>query len=244
MVTKVNTYVGADTLSTKKHSSQDTYCLFASIATTRCHSQRGPQMNKFEQISSEDHQMSLAGGQSQAQGCQVWCQLEGGWEHGCGQRRFPGLIFGGRGLYSEVQCIMSNDHIGTPVNRQTNRHKWKHYLLATSSAGGNESNAYSQVHVAMELWNFRFYYFIWECLFVCFCQASGIPGNSLTNLFCQRKSTWVSTCDTNTHNNLVLGLVVGQLASMPAKIISERNLIEETWFDIFRSPFRIINGIL
>ena len=33
----------------------------ASVATTTCHSQ-GPQVNKFEQVSSDDHQMSLAVG--------------------------------------------------------------------------------------------------------------------------------------------------------------------------------------
>ena len=64
-------------------------------------------------------------------------------------------------------------------------------------------------------------------------------------IYWQRKSTWAATCDNNAHGDLfLLDLVVGQLASMPAKIISERNLIEETWFDIFRNPFRLINGIL
>ena len=62
------------------------------------------------------------------------------WGDGWSQRKFSGLIFGRRGLYSEVQCIMGNDHIMTPVNRQTKRHKWKHYLPATSLAGGNESS--------------------------------------------------------------------------------------------------------
>ena len=34
-----------------------------SVATTRCHSQgMGPQVNKFEQVSSVGHQMSVAGG--------------------------------------------------------------------------------------------------------------------------------------------------------------------------------------
>ena len=58
-------------------------------------------MNKFEQVSSDDHQMSLAGGLGQGQGVQ-------------------GLISGS--LYSVVQCIVGNGHMRTPsppVNRQT-----------------------------------------------------------------------------------------------------------------------------
>ena len=70
----------------------------ASVATTRCYSGGGrgggdPQVNKFEQVSSVVHQMSLQGGSnSDVQG--------------------PGL--GGRTLYSEAQVIMGNGHIGTP----------------------------------------------------------------------------------------------------------------------------------
>ena len=48
---------------------------------------------------------------------------------GSGGRETPG------GMYSEDQCIMGNDDIGTPL--WTGRHKWKHYLPATSIAGGN-----------------------------------------------------------------------------------------------------------
>ena len=68
----------------------------------------GPQVNKFEQVSSVGHQMSVAGvSQADGQGLGV-----------------PGLMSGegvGR-LYSEVQGIMDNGHMGTPlVNRQTPR---------------------------------------------------------------------------------------------------------------------------
>ena len=54
----------------------DAYCslastIHASTATTRCCSKGGPQMNKFKQVSSDDHQMSLAWIS------QVWC-LGGG----------------------------------------------------------------------------------------------------------------------------------------------------------------------
>ena len=50
----------------------------------------------------------------------------------------PGLMLGRESLYSEVQCIMGNDHMGTPLDRQTHI-PVKHYLLATSLAGGNNS---------------------------------------------------------------------------------------------------------
>ena len=48
----------------------------------------GPQVNKFQQVSSLDHQMSLEGGP----------------------------MSGGRkgSMYSEVQCIMGNDPCGPP----------------------------------------------------------------------------------------------------------------------------------
>ena len=48
-------------------------------------------MNRFEQVSSDGHQMSLAEG-----GSHVWKWGGPGW---------------GGDLYSEVQCIMGNDHI-------------------------------------------------------------------------------------------------------------------------------------
>ena len=48
-----------------------------------------------------------------------------------------------RGMYSEVQHIMGNGHMGNPVNRLTNTSK-KHYLPTTSLAGGNE---YEQVEI-------------------------------------------------------------------------------------------------
>ena len=40
-------------------------------------------------------------------------------------------------LYSEVQCIMNNGHMG-PSPLWTYRRLWKHYLPATSFAGGNK----------------------------------------------------------------------------------------------------------
>ena len=47
----------------------ETVCASISVVTTRCHTLGvGPQMNKFEQISSDHHQMSLVG-----KGLQVSC---------------------------------------------------------------------------------------------------------------------------------------------------------------------------
>ena len=53
----------------------------------------GPQVNKFEQVSSDGHKMSLAGRGDRTRG--------------------------GGGLYSEVQFIMSNGPIGTPLSPWT-----------------------------------------------------------------------------------------------------------------------------
>ena len=64
----------------------------------------GPQVNKFEQVSSDGHRMSPA--EAGAWGCQ-------GWDWGGGAA----------GLYSEVQCIMSNGHMGPLPHEQTDRHK-------------------------------------------------------------------------------------------------------------------------
>ena len=57
----------------------------------------GPQVNIFEQVSSDDHQMSQAGGAKSP----MSHVLEGGWWYwGC--------------LYSEVQYIMGNGTWGPP----------------------------------------------------------------------------------------------------------------------------------
>ena len=54
------------------------------------------------------------------------------------------------GLYSEVQYIMGNGHMETPLLLWTDRRLWKHYLPATSFAGGNKpqhSNSMPNVNV-------------------------------------------------------------------------------------------------
>ena len=63
-------------------------------------------MNTFEQVSSDDHQMSLTASQGQVWGPMCYVQR--------------GRVRAG-GQYSEVQCIMGTGHIRTPsVNdRQT-----------------------------------------------------------------------------------------------------------------------------
>ena len=75
-------------------------------------------MNKFEQVSSDGHQMSLAGVGAGARG--VPC-LEGAW--GRGQRGSHVPCLERRGLYNEVHCIMGKGHMGPPpVNRMMGRY--------------------------------------------------------------------------------------------------------------------------
>ena len=68
-------------------------------------------MNKFEQVSRDGLQMSLAGGWG---GSLDLCL---GVRPGLGRVPWPHV---GGGLYSEVQCIMGNGHMGTPP--WTDRH--------------------------------------------------------------------------------------------------------------------------
>ena len=66
-------------------------------------------MNKFEQVCSDGHQMSQAGGL----GLQGVPYLMSGW---------GGVGWGVEGaLYSEVQCIICNGHTGIPVKTLTCR---------------------------------------------------------------------------------------------------------------------------
>ena len=60
-----------------------------------------PQANEFEQVSSDGHQMSLAGGSGQRQS-RVSCLMS------------EEVEVEGAGLYSEVQCTMDNGHMRTP----------------------------------------------------------------------------------------------------------------------------------
>ena len=76
--------------------------------------------------------MSLAGGTGAGarvgRGLHVSCVGRSSgliFEEGWGLRGSAGVMLGGWewALYSEVQCIMGNDHMGTPVNRQTDTTK-------------------------------------------------------------------------------------------------------------------------
>ena len=71
-------------------------------------------MNQFNQVSSDSHQMSQAGEDTRClggmdilvQGCPM-----------CGEGAMAGV---GGALYSEVQCIMGDGHMGLP--KQNHRH--------------------------------------------------------------------------------------------------------------------------
>ena len=68
-----------------------------------------PEVNKFEQVFSDGHQISLpmVSGLMSGEGPTsdvLW------WGGGSG------------GLHSEVQGIMGNGHMGSPLNRMTDRH--------------------------------------------------------------------------------------------------------------------------
>ena len=123
VITSVTIYdVNQFSLFVRKHSSRMSAVrpatVHVSVTASRCQQQCGGRgrcllVNKFEQISSQDHQMSLVGGGS-------GCKVEGG------------------NLCGEVQYIMGNGHIWSPCE-QTGRHEfdWKRYLPAISLADGN-----------------------------------------------------------------------------------------------------------
>ena len=59
----------------------------------------------------------------------------------------------GGGLYSEVQCIMGDGHVGPLIDGMTDRHNWKHYLPATSLAA---SNSVDLINLLPEMhWNLQ-----------------------------------------------------------------------------------------
>ena len=103
---------------TRKYSCRmHTTCLpTGHTFATRCqYWQRGPQTNKFEQVSSDGHQMSLAGAPgprgvpclmswgARARARGPICDVQG-----AGTRTEEGA------LYNEIQCTMGNGHMGTP----------------------------------------------------------------------------------------------------------------------------------
>ena len=83
-------------------------------------------MNKFEQVSSDDHQMSLEG-------------MPGLLSRG-GARESWVSCPGGQALYSKIQCIMGNGHMGTAMHRKTD---WRtdmpeNIIFPQSKLGGGE----------------------------------------------------------------------------------------------------------
>ena len=96
----------------------------ACLTTTRASAIRcqycwgGAQVRKIEQVSSYGHQMSLAGVRSEIGGRSMSDIDIGGvggvaWVRGGGPMSD---VQGGLGEpYSEVQCIVSNGHMGTPL---------------------------------------------------------------------------------------------------------------------------------
>ena len=82
----------------------------------------GPQVNKFEQVSNVDHQMSVAGSRSQ-----VWCL------RGC-PTIWP--------IWWYILMLHTPPHL-----RRTDRLPWKHYLPVTLFAGAKNYNivAYSAI---------------------------------------------------------------------------------------------------
>ena len=70
-----------------------------------------------EQVSSDDHQISLAGGRALG----VPCLMSMGARPG-----MPCLMSRGAsgGLYSEVQCITYNGHMGDPLPQWTSESEW------------------------------------------------------------------------------------------------------------------------
>ena len=74
----------------------------------------GPVVNNFEQVSSDGHQMSLAGTgvpvmrESMSGGDSLYSEVP------CPEVGLEGGGAVGGGLLSEVQCIMGNVHMGLP----------------------------------------------------------------------------------------------------------------------------------
>ena len=117
----------------KKAFQWDAYCPFAptiraSIAT-RCPHQGDLEVNKFEEVCSDLHQMSLA----------------------------DGVGLGGvprshaKGVRLEVQCIMGNGHMGTPCELTDRPTRLKTHFPETSLAGGNK-NSSATIMGCVECW--------------------------------------------------------------------------------------------
>ena len=88
-------------------------------------------MNQFEQVSSDSHQMSLAGAgwfpmshiwRRDRTRVPVPCPMSGEGFPCTERSHVLGVVGPGEGAYSEVQCIIVNGHVGAPVDRMMDRH--------------------------------------------------------------------------------------------------------------------------
>ena len=127
----------------RKHSSRmhaarlETLCASVSVATSRCPSQGGPQMNKLEKVSSDCHLMALAGGGARSRGVTGLMSRGDVGEGRSNVQRGGGRGRTGGGLYSEVQCILGNGHIGIPCGQtQTQTHTHVKILPSHNFVGG------------------------------------------------------------------------------------------------------------
>ena len=90
-------------------------------------------MNKFEQVSSDGHQMLLIRKGSR---CTEKSGGGGGFLHSEVPRRGDGWRGGCLALYSEVQCIMGNGHMPPLVQLPTDRRLKT--LLSRNFVGGRQ----------------------------------------------------------------------------------------------------------
>ena len=103
----------------------------------------GPQVNKYQQVSSIGHQISLARLRSQEDGARAG---SGGSQYNmrphvqgvlCTVRCISRVgVTNRRVLYVEVQCIMDNGHTGTPLLTEWQTETWLKTLLSRNFVGG------------------------------------------------------------------------------------------------------------
>ena len=107
--------------------------LHASIAT-RCQHWECPKLKKFEQVSTDGHQMSLAEGGGL---CSVTSHVQGGWGSLCSEilcsREEAGQWLA---LYREVQCIIGDGHMDPYPCRQNDGQIWLKTLPFRNFVGG------------------------------------------------------------------------------------------------------------
>ena len=108
----------------KETFQQDAYFRLAPLASlsTRCKhcwGKGGLEINKFEQVCSDSHQMSLAG---RSKYSEIPCPdgKGGGWGYLYSEVLGTKKVWGYGRLYSEVHCIIGNGQIGPPSSCEQN----------------------------------------------------------------------------------------------------------------------------